>query len=79
MQPAEGGGSCQAGNVGVIVQGSLKGVHDDGNEIEVSAGDPCYFSRCCDNSQFGFRFWYFFRAMFTFLLFVRTLLPFKPH
>ena len=79
MQPAVGGGSCQAVNVDVIVQGTLKGVHDSRIEIEVSAGDPCYFSRCCDNSQFGSRFWYFFRAIFIFLPFVRTLLPFKPH
>ena len=39
VQPAVGGHSCQAGHVGVIIQGTLKCVHDDGSEIEVSAGD----------------------------------------
>lgn len=44
VQPAVGGDSCQAGHVGVIIQGTLKCVHDDGSEIEVSAGDAYYFA-----------------------------------
>ena len=44
VQPAVGGHSCQAGHVGVIIQGTLKCVHDDGSEIEVSAGDAYYFA-----------------------------------
>ena len=43
-QPAVGGHSCQAGHVGVIIQGTLKCAHDDGSEIEVSAGDAYYFA-----------------------------------
>ena len=34
----------QAGHVGVIIQGTLKCVHDDGSEIEVTAGDAYYFA-----------------------------------
>ena len=44
VQPAVGGHRCQAGHVGVIIQGTLKCVHDDGSEIEVSAGDAYYFA-----------------------------------
>ena len=44
VKPIVGGDSCQAGHVGVIVQGTLKCVHDDGSEIEVTAGDAYYFA-----------------------------------
>ncbi|MBH67259.1 MAG: cupin [Rhodospirillaceae bacterium] len=44
VKPAVGGDSCQAGHVGVIVQGTLKCVHNDGTEIEASAGDAYYFA-----------------------------------
>ena len=44
VKPAVGGHSCQAGHVGVIIQGTLKCAHDDGSEIEVSAGDAYYFA-----------------------------------
>ena len=44
VKPAVGGDSCQAGHVGVIVQGQLKCVHDDGSEIVASAGDAYYFA-----------------------------------
>ena len=44
IKPAVGGDSCQAGHVGVIVQGTLKCVHDDGSEIEVTTGDAYYFA-----------------------------------
>ena len=44
VKPAVGGDSCQAGHVGVIVQGQLKCVHDDGSEIVASASDAYYFA-----------------------------------
>ena len=44
VKPAVGGHSCQAGHVGVVVQGSMKCVHDDGTEIIVKAGDAYYFA-----------------------------------
>ena len=44
VKPAVGGHSCQAGHVGVVVQGSMKCVHDDGTEIVVKAGDAYYFA-----------------------------------
>jgi hypothetical protein len=44
VQPAVGVHSCQVGHVDVIIQGTLKCVHDDGNEIEVSAGDAKSFA-----------------------------------
>ena len=44
VKPIVGGDSCQAGHVGVIVQGTLKCVHDDGSEIEATAGDAYYFA-----------------------------------
>ena len=31
--------SCEAGHVGMILQGTLKIVHDDGSEMIISAGD----------------------------------------
>ena len=36
--------SCQAGHVGMILQGTLTVVHDDGSEITVSAGDAYSFA-----------------------------------
>ena len=44
VKPAVGGDSCQAGHVGVIVQGQLHCIHDDGTEIVASAGDAYYFA-----------------------------------
>lgn len=44
IKPVVGGESCQAGHVGVVVQGSMKCIHDDGSELEVSAGDAYYFA-----------------------------------
>ena len=43
IKPVVGTDSCQAGHVGVILQGTLKVVHDDGSEITVSAGDAYSF------------------------------------
>ena len=39
IKPMVGTDSCQAKHVGVIVEGSIKCVHDDGSEITYSAGD----------------------------------------
>ena len=44
VKPAVGGDSCQAGHVGVIVQGHLHCIHDDGTEVVASAGDAYYFA-----------------------------------
>ena len=44
IKPVVGTDSCQAGHVGVILQGTLKVVHDDGSEITVSAGDAYSFA-----------------------------------
>jgi hypothetical protein len=44
VKPIVGGDSCQAGHVGVIVQGQLHCVHDDGTEIVASAGEAYYFA-----------------------------------
>ena len=44
VKPVVGGDSCQAGHVGVIVQGKLMCVHDDGTEILAEAGDAYYFA-----------------------------------
>ena len=44
VKPAVGGDSCQAGHVGVIVQGQMQCVHDDGTEVLASAGDAYYFA-----------------------------------
>ena len=39
IKPVVGTESCQAGHVGMILQGTLKVVHDDGSEMTFSAGD----------------------------------------
>jgi len=44
IKPIVGGDSCQAGHVGVITQGKLMCVHDDGTEILAEAGDAYYFA-----------------------------------
>ena len=44
VKPVVGGDSCQAGHVGVIIQGSMKCIHDDGSEIVASSGDAYYFA-----------------------------------
>ena len=44
IKPVVGTDSCQAGHVGVILQGTLKVVHDDGSEITVSSGDVYSFA-----------------------------------
>ena len=44
VKPVVGGHSCQAGHVGVVVQGTMKVVHDDGSELQVSAGEAYYFA-----------------------------------
>ena len=44
VKPVVGGDSCQAGHVGVIIQGSMKCTHDDGSEIVASSGDAYYFA-----------------------------------
>jgi len=44
IKPVVGTDSCQAGHVGVILQETLKVVHDDGSEITVSAVDAYSFA-----------------------------------
>lgn len=44
VKPVVGGDSCQAGHVGVIVQGKLMCVHDDGTEVLAEAGDAYHFA-----------------------------------
>ena len=44
IKPTVGGDSCQAGHVGVIIQGQLMCVHDDGTEVLAKAGDAYYFA-----------------------------------
>jgi hypothetical protein len=44
IQPVVGGDSCQAGHVGVITQGKLMCVHNDGTEVLAEAGDAYYFA-----------------------------------
>jgi len=44
IKPMVGTDSCQAGHVGMILQGTLTVVHDDGSEITVSAGDAYSFA-----------------------------------
>ena len=44
VKPVVGGDSCQAGHVGVIIQGKLMCVHDDGSEVLAEAGDAYYFA-----------------------------------
>ena len=39
IKPMVGTESCQAQHVGVIVEGTIKCVHDDGSEITYTAGD----------------------------------------
>ena len=39
IKPVVGTDSCQAGHVGMISQGTLTVVHDDGSEITISTGD----------------------------------------
>ncbi|NDD08756.1 MAG: cupin, partial [Rhodobacteraceae bacterium] len=36
--------SCQAGHIGMVLQGTLHVVSDDGSEITVSAGDAYRFA-----------------------------------
>ena len=40
IKPLVGGDSYQAGHIGVIIQGKLMCVHDDGAEILAEAGMP---------------------------------------
>ena len=44
IKPLVGGESCQAGHIGVLTQGKLMCVHDDGTEILAEAGDAYYFA-----------------------------------
>ena len=44
IKPVVGGHSCQAGHVGVLIQGQLMCVHDDGTEVLAKAGDAYYFA-----------------------------------
>ena len=44
VKPVVGGDSCAAGHVGVIIQGQMQCVHDDGSQIIASAGDAYYFA-----------------------------------
>ena len=44
VKPVVGGDSCQASHVGVIIQGKLMCVHDDGSEVLAEAGDAYYFA-----------------------------------
>ena len=39
IKPVVGTESCEAGHGGMILQGTLKIVHDDGSEMTVSAGE----------------------------------------
>jgi hypothetical protein len=39
IKPLVGGDSCQAPHLGVVTQGSLHVVHDDGTELTINAGD----------------------------------------
>jgi hypothetical protein len=44
VKPLVGGDSCQATHIGVVIQGSMTCVHDDGSEITVNAGDAYTFA-----------------------------------
>ena len=44
IKPVVGTDSCQAGHVGMLLQGTLKVVHDDGTEIVVTAGNAYSFA-----------------------------------
>lgn len=39
IKPVAGTDSCQAHHVGVVVNGSMHIVHDDGTEMDINAGD----------------------------------------
>ena len=44
IKPIDGGHSCQAGHIGVVISGRLACSHDDGSKIEVGPGDAYYFA-----------------------------------
>ncbi len=44
VKPHVGGDSCQALHVGVVIQGSMTTVHDDGEEITVHEGEAYVFA-----------------------------------
>ena len=44
VKPVVGGDSCQAGHVGVVVQGEMRVKHDDGSEDYFEAGDAYYLA-----------------------------------
>jgi hypothetical protein len=44
VKPMVGGDSCQATHIGIVIQGSMTVVHDDGSEITVTAGDAYTFA-----------------------------------
>ena len=44
IKPIVGTESCHAGHVGMILQGTITVVHDDGSEITVSAGEAYSFA-----------------------------------
>ena len=44
IKPVVGTESCQAGHVGMVAQGTLHVVSDDGSEITVTAGDAYSFA-----------------------------------
>ncbi|MGE4635074.1 MAG: cupin domain-containing protein [Arenicellales bacterium] len=44
IKPHVGGESCQAGHVGMVLQGTIHVVSDDGSEITVTAGDAYTFA-----------------------------------
>ena len=44
IKPTVGGDSCQAGHVGVVVQGEMRVKHDDGSEDYFKAGDAYYLA-----------------------------------
>ena len=53
IKPLVGGHSCQAGHIGVIIQGKLMCVRDDGTEILAEAGDAYYFAPGHDGRVVG--------------------------
>ena len=44
IKPHVGGDSCQAGHVGMVLQGTIHVVSDDGSELTVTAGDAYTFA-----------------------------------
>ena len=44
ITPVVGTESCQAGHVGVVTQGKMKAIHNDGTEIEYAAGDAYFIA-----------------------------------